>query len=132
MSRKHPGHEVASRREYESNGQFYRETIFQNGNKRIERIETLGERLRLIGTLSALLGSFAVLTTGWILVAHAILGSKLPLAALIPTHIVSAFIIAWAAILFGGFSESKRVAAAIILAGAPLATVLIVGVANFF
>ena len=130
--RRQPSAEVVGRNEYQKNGRTYRELTFASGSTSTEILPTRREILGTVDGLTLLIGAFIGLATAWILTVHAILGAKLPLAALIPTHIVGALTIAWAAILFGGMSESKWVAARIILVGPPLVTIFIVGVANFF
>lgn len=125
MSRRDP--EVVSSREYERGGRTYRERVFASGSTSTEIVATLGDHLRLAGTLGLLVGTFVALTTGWILATHALFSDDLSYAVIIPTHIVAALAIAWATVLFGGMSESKLVALIIPLLSAPLATLLILG-----
>lgn len=120
--------EVVSTETEEINGRRYRKRTFVSGSTSVEPIETLGDHLRLAATLGGLLLAFVLLTVAWIWLAHAIV--PLSYAALIPTHVVAALAIAWATILFGGFSESKLVAVAIPLIACPLVTVLVLGFAR--
>lgn len=109
-------------------GRRYRKRTFASGSTSTEPIATLGDRLRLVATLGGLLLTFVFLTSAWIWLAHALV--PLTYEALIPTHVVAALVIAWATILFGGFSESKLVAVAIPLITCPLVTLLVLGFAR--
>jgi hypothetical protein len=114
----------------ETNGHSYRKHTYASGSTSTEPVETFVDTLRMVGTLGGLLLLIVGLTTVWIFAAHAVLRGRLSYEAIVPTHIVAALGIAWASILFGGFSESKRVAITIPLIAAPLATLFIFGFAR--
>lgn len=95
--------------------------------RRARRSHLPGEHFRLL----LLPAAYAAATLIWVLGAQVLLGEKMTDIVII-AHLVASIPITWATVLFGGLSESKRVAVAIPAICAPLATVLIIGVANFF